>query len=464
MRMDDGTPTASLKSEQGQDAIEYAGVLAIVAVVVAVILAVMSASGVGATLAHDVGCTVSRIFNGGACGASPNAGGGARSSGASASIPLPGGASGGQNAQAAQSATQAGQSATLAGQSGTTASQAAQSTQASGASSPTTIQRCPTGGESMLVWATQPVPPPGTPRLVPPDPTPPGLHCALSGGGAAGSPQAWSAGSSGLASSPATAFTLNQDVRNGLFPPMPGNWRQMDAAQRNAYLCQAAALFQYVRCSGGHASPNSFLQSDLANAQAAEHASSGPSLGDYLTVLAVAAQQAVPESDALDAADAPEIAGSVTRVLGDGAAASDSVAALDTGEQAAARAAADEAAQNEGAAASGNGDTVFSGHGGIREGDPATTTVPEGTCVRFYCEHGQTISDARGNAIETGQPPVPTESFGPGAQIPNYWLEPPTGLNIQGDPFTVTSPTRLSDLIQENMGVCHWAACRSVVP
>ena len=45
---------------------------------------------------------------------------------------------------------------------------------------------------------------------------------------------------------------------------------------------------------------------------------------------------------------------------------------------------------------------VFSGHGGIDAGDTATTRVPKGTCVAFYCAHGGYIYDDVANAIETG--------------------------------------------------------------
>lgn len=110
----------------------------------------------------------------------------------------------------------------------------------------------------------------------------------------------------------------------------------------------------------------------------------------------------------------------------------------------------------------GAGRTVFSGPDGIDAGDESTATVPEGTSLNFYTEHGGTISDSTGNLIETGPAPVPTETFGPGSQVPDYWLEPPDGLTIQGNPFTVSEPTRLSDLLQEGMGPCDWAACRSV--
>ena len=67
-------------------------------------------------------------------------------------------------------------------------------------------------------------------------------------------------------------------------------------------------------------------------------------------------------------------------------------------------------------------------------------------------------------AIETGNPPAPTEVFGPGSEIPNYRLAPPFNpdLNILGSPITVAEVTPLSHLLQEGMGMCHWAACRRV--
>ncbi|MFE0099857.1 putative adhesin [Streptomyces sp. NPDC059009] len=110
-----------------------------------------------------------------------------------------------------------------------------------------------------------------------------------------------------------------------------------------------------------------------------------------------------------------------------------------------------------------DGDFVLSGHGGIAPGDTSVATIPEGTCLSFYSNHGEPISDALGNRIETGSP-NPVAVHGPGSQVPDYELHPPDGLNIQGMPrnLTVTQPTRLSELLRPNMGTVHWAACRSV--
>jgi hypothetical protein len=43
--------------------------------------------------------------------------------------------------------------------------------------------------------------------------------------------------------------------------------------------------------------------------------------------------------------------------------------------------------------------------------------------------------------------------------MPNYTLSPPTGLNIMGNPTTVTAPTQLSNLVGPGMGNVQWAAC-----
>jgi hypothetical protein len=106
---------------------------------------------------------------------------------------------------------------------------------------------------------------------------------------------------------------------------------------------------------------------------------------------------------------------------------------------------------------------VLSGHGGIRDGDSALVTVPEGTSVHMYGKHGESISDSLGNKIETGSPKA-LEIHGPGVKLPDYSLFSPDGLNIQGTPrnITVTDETRLSELLRPNMGPVHWAACRDL--
>ncbi|HEV2330105.1 MAG TPA: DUF6531 domain-containing protein [Verrucomicrobiae bacterium] len=116
---------------------------------------------------------------------------------------------------------------------------------------------------------------------------------------------------------------------------------------------------------------------------------------------------------------------------------------------------------------------VLSGHGGLIVDDSSPiTTVPQGTSITFWTSHGNVISDALGNAVEQGVP-VTLEQFPeaegavsylPGASVPDYTLFPPEGLNIVGNPTTVSTPTSLSTLLKPNMGNVNWAACRSVVP
>lgn len=113
--------------------------------------------------------------------------------------------------------------------------------------------------------------------------------------------------------------------------------------------------------------------------------------------------------------------------------------------------------------AEGGADTVFSGHGAYVEGS-GEVTVPDGTSVSTYAPHDSTITDEMDNQIETGNPPTPIRVYGTGETMPNYTLYPPDGLNIAGNPVTVTEPTPLSELLQENMGSCHWAACTEVIP
>ncbi len=104
--------------------------------------------------------------------------------------------------------------------------------------------------------------------------------------------------------------------------------------------------------------------------------------------------------------------------------------------------------------------TIISGHGAYYPED-GYVTVPRGTTITIYAEHGSSITDELGNLIETGGDTsrVYSRMFHPGEQIPNYTIYPPDGLNIMGAPRTVTSPTRLTELINEDMGNVHLAIC-----
>jgi len=87
--------------------------------------------------------------------------------------------------------------------------------------------------------------------------------------------------------------------------------------------------------------------------------------------------------------------------------------------------------------------------------------VPQGTTITIYAEHGSSISNALGNLIETGGDTsgVYSETFLPGEPIPDYTIYPPDGLNIMDTPQTVEYPTRLSELVNENMGPVDLAVC-----
>jgi RHS repeat-associated protein len=129
---------------------------------------------------------------------------------------------------------------------------------------------------------------------------------------------------------------------------------------------------------------------------------------------------------------------------------------------------------------------ILSGHGavyiegGANAARMPVTVVPPGTSVTVWTEHGATITDALGNAVETGQPPtgftgvggpaggntpgiVGARTYLPGAMMPDYTLHPPAGLNIMGNPTTAFWPARLSSFLKANMGNVNWAACLEVL-
>ncbi len=117
---------------------------------------------------------------------------------------------------------------------------------------------------------------------------------------------------------------------------------------------------------------------------------------------------------------------------------------------------------------------MFAGHGAIRPGDASTVTIPEGTSLTMYIRHGKPIRDSLGYAIETNDTETMKifEELGPdyyekftypaGSSIPDYSLIPGPGLHIAPTSRTVDRSTRLSELLEPNMGDWHWAACRAV--
>jgi hypothetical protein len=151
---------------------------------------------------------------------------------------------------------------------------------------------------------------------------------------------------------------------------------------------------------------------------------------------------------------------------------------------------------------------VLSGHGGLEAA--GNTRVPRGTRIHFYTQHGQVVPDdlggdvetgrAHGHSIEQGNTPGAARIFTGGDSIPNYTISPPHRLTIQGSPViatpqpgggyrvamtpghvgptirvgdlndqrlnghsvTFSQDTNLSDILHEDMGDVHFAACRYV--
>ncbi|EIX6435596.1 hypothetical protein MKU92_004607 [Salmonella enterica] len=100
--------------------------------------------------------------------------------------------------------------------------------------------------------------------------------------------------------------------------------------------------------------------------------------------------------------------------------------------------------------------------------------VPEGTSITMPRD-GIKIADQTGKLLESGNideiikaasnnPRVASDLEGwvthlPGAQIPDYMLKPPVGLNILSNSTTVESTTYLSQLLKPDQGNVVWAAC-----
>lgn len=103
---------------------------------------------------------------------------------------------------------------------------------------------------------------------------------------------------------------------------------------------------------------------------------------------------------------------------------------------------------------------IISGHGAYYSID-GYIIVPEGTTITVYAEHGSSITDELGNLIESGGDTsrVFSRTFHPGEKVPNYTIYPPDGLNVVGAPRIVATPTRLTELIEADMGDVHLAIC-----
>ncbi|MDK1473071.1 hypothetical protein QNO07_06490 [Streptomyces sp. 549] len=115
-----------------------------------------------------------------------------------------------------------------------------------------------------------------------------------------------------------------------------------------------------------------------------------------------------------------------------------------------------------------DGQTVLAGHGFL-ESRAGVLTVPPGTSISFYVQHGERIPGLNGVAVESGVYPKGgyVETFHAGDQIPNYTLGSPQarlgeGFSVMEESTTVANRTKLSELLRPGMGEIHWAACREV--
>jgi hypothetical protein len=87
--------------------------------------------------------------------------------------------------------------------------------------------------------------------------------------------------------------------------------------------------------------------------------------------------------------------------------------------------------------------------------------------VTIWTEHGNTISNKLGQAIETGgeisvelyPEVIGSQTHLPGSYMPEYTLQPPGNLKIAGNPTTVKAETPMSALVKPGMGNVKWAAC-----
>jgi RHS repeat-associated protein len=120
---------------------------------------------------------------------------------------------------------------------------------------------------------------------------------------------------------------------------------------------------------------------------------------------------------------------------------------------------------------------ALAAHGQLDSRKPMTI-VPQGTAVSLWTQEGVALPDAVGRMIEAGKYEEigrlkeidsgigekldGAMSYLPGGEIPDYTISPPEGLTIMRNSITVNKPTRLSNLLKENMGCIDYAACTVV--
>ena len=109
-----------------------------------------------------------------------------------------------------------------------------------------------------------------------------------------------------------------------------------------------------------------------------------------------------------------------------------------------------------------NNATILEGHGTELPGD-GPGTIPDGTYVRLPVRDVLDETLAQDIALNARFPlEVRTVVLNPGDPVPNLVLHPVSGNIIQQrtGSTTVTAPTRLCDLLEPNMGLVIWVACR----
>jgi hypothetical protein len=116
---------------------------------------------------------------------------------------------------------------------------------------------------------------------------------------------------------------------------------------------------------------------------------------------------------------------------------------------------------------------VLFGHGALDYGAYTPVfTVPDGTSVTVWIEHGNEISTELGMRVNLDLPitlknfpeAAGAKTYLPGSVMPDYTLYPADDVQKWGNPTTVGAPTRLSVLLKPGMGNVKWSACCKVFP
>ncbi|WP_277440723.1 ricin-type beta-trefoil lectin domain protein [Streptomyces sp. SPB162] len=108
-----------------------------------------------------------------------------------------------------------------------------------------------------------------------------------------------------------------------------------------------------------------------------------------------------------------------------------------------------------------DGNTVIAGHGWYDK-YAESFEMPRGTWLKCFCADGLKLDDSVGLQVEMGGDVPPVETILPGGRMRDIFVGPPRKLNIATGSVTVSEPTLLSDLLEENMGCVYLATCREL--